>query len=491
MFFLSMVTPMTLGYDVKTSDNDWYIYTVDEKYFESYSSLALDSNNYPHIIGTSNGKFIQYARWNGSDWEHFDKISEYLAYPYSNSLVLDSEENPHICYYAVQYGYCYLKYTTFIGTTWNIIDIDYGDPGFAFYNSIYIDSQDNPHIAYTSDYYTGQIKYAKYDGYNWEKETVDDTPNSTGGRVDFTLDSKDYPHLAYNDIFDENNSILRYARWNGYEWEKEIVDDSAHDVGAYVSLVLDSFDNPHISYVHRLEDSSWWYGNIKYAYKDEQNWVTENVTTGDTVGWGTSIAVDSNSNPYIAFINGTPGNIALVFASRINGSWESEIVASGGPSYPSLVLDSNDKPDMSYCDYNSGNLNYATTVKLNCSPDRPLKPSGPTEGKVGEIYSYNTSTIDPDGDKVMYGWDWNGDKVVDEWTSLYESGEAVTASHSWYERGTFNINVKANDSTGRESDWSDPLSVTIPRTRVTTNIVWYHWFLERFPLLEKLLGFIL
>jgi len=250
----------------KSSDNsDWYICSVAEGDFRGRGSLVLDSNNYPHITGTSHNGYgyIHYARWNGSEWEHFDKIYEVQVYPCSNSMVLDSEDNPHICYYAVQHGYCHLKYATLNGTKWDITDIDYGDAGFAIQNSIDIDSQNNPHIAYTTDYYTGYLKYAKFDGYEWEKEIVDDSWKQVAQHVDFALDTNDYPHIAY---YDGNHGILRYAKWNGYEWEKEIVDDSAH-VGAYVSLVLDDKE-PHISYVRRLEGSSWWYGNIKYAHQE-------------------------------------------------------------------------------------------------------------------------------------------------------------------------------------------------------------------------------
>ena len=474
---------MVIGYNVRTSGNGWYIYTVDEGGFKGGPSLALNSNNYPHIIGTNqDGWYIHYARWNGSEWEHFDKIYEENFYPTSNSMVLDSEGSPHICYYAF-HGYYYLKYATLNGTKWDITDIDYGDSGFAISNSIDIDSQNNPHVAYTTDYYSGHIKYAKFDGYEWEKETVDDTPESTAEDVDFALDANGYPHIAYYDRYDEDNGILRYARWNGEEWENEIVDDSAH-VGCHVSLDLDDLDHPHISYVHKLEGSSWWYGNIKYAYRDEQNWITEYVTTGDTVGWGTSIRLDSQKNPHIAYIDGGLGSSVLIYTSRIDGNWDSETVASGGPTSPSLVLDLNDKPHISYCDRNSENLSYATTVKLNCSPDTP-EVDGPINGKVGVWYDYNFSLSDPDGDSMDLRVDW-GIGGPGKLHGPFDSGTIVTLNYSWRRRGTYSIRAQAIDVYGAESEWAT-LEVTMPKNQQSQNM-WYLRWLDKFPLLQRLLS---
>ena len=474
---------MVIGYNVRTSGNDWYIYTVDEGGFKWYSSLALDSNDYPHIIGTNrDGWYIHYARWNGSEWEHFNKIYEENFHPYSNSMALDFEGRPHICYCAV-HGYYYLKYATLNETKWDITNIDYGDSGFAISNSVDIDSQNNPHIAYTTDYYTGHIKYAKFDGHEWEKETVDDTPNSTAGDVDFALDSNDYPHIAYYDRYDQDNGILRYARWNGDEWEKEIVDDSAH-VGAYVSLDLDDDDYPHISYVRRLGGSSRSYSNIKYGYRNEQNWVTEYVTTGNTTSWGTSIRVDSHRNPHISYTEGSPGSSVLIYASRIDGNWGSEIVASGGPTYPSLVLDLSDKPHIGYCDYNSGNLSYATTVKLNCSPDTP-EVDGPINGKVGVWYDYNFSLSDPDGDSMDLRVDW-GIGGPGKLHGPFASGTIVPLNYSWRKKGSYTIRAQAIDTYGAESEWGT-LEVAMPKNQQAGNMWFLRWS-ERFPLLERLLS---
>lgn len=127
----------------------------------------------------------------------------------------------------------------------------------------------------------------------------------------------------------------------------------------------------------------------------------------------------------------------------------------------------------------------------NQAPNKPGKPSGQTQGKTGTSYPYSTVSIDPNGDKLKYGWDWIGDDKVDEWDdnggSYYNSGATITTSHAWSKAGTYNVKVKAEDIYGTQSVWSDPLTVTMPRNRALTNSLFLR-LLEQFPLLERLLN---
>ena len=114
----------------------------------------------------------------------------------------------------------------------------------------------------------------------------------------------------------------------------------------------------------------------------------------------------------------------------------------------------------------------------NHPPDIPAKPSGKTFGKVGIEYHYTTSTVDPDEDQVYYKWDW-GDGSFSEWLGPYDSDLEVSASHSW-SHGNYEIKVKSKDIHDEESNWSDPLSISMPRNRIlhTSSI---HRLIERFP----------
>jgi len=101
-------------------------------------------------------------------------------------------------------------------------------------------------------------------------------------------------------------------------------------------------------------------------------------------------------------------------------------------------------------------------VQQNTPPEIPQQPSGQTSGKVGAIYLYSTVTTDVDGDSVFYLWDWD-DGNFSDWIGPFSSDETATAQHSWSVKGTYSIRVKAKDVYGKETDWSEPLAVTMPR----------------------------
>jgi PKD repeat protein len=125
--------------------------------------------------------------------------------------------------------------------------------------------------------------------------------------------------------------------------------------------------------------------------------------------------------------------------------------------------------------------------ETNNPPDEP-GIQGPTNGKPGETYDYNFVTIDPDGTDISYFIDW-GDETNTGWLGPYESGEIITKSHFWSEKGTYIIKAKAKDPYDAEGPWGE-LTITIPKNKEKS-----HWFffslLERFPLLQNLISQVL
>ncbi len=269
----------------------WRVETVDDLHDTGqYTSLALDSNDNPHIsysrFNSGIGKHeLKYARWNGSDWQiEYINTPEYGAR--NTSIALDGNDYPHIAYFRTTYNYeGYIEYAKWDGNSWQIEVIDY----LSYYlneTSLALDSDDHPHIAYRALY---GLTYARWNGNYWHKETVGEW---SGYYTSIALDSNDYPHISHYDGYNHN---LKYARWDGSSWHNETV-DSVGDVGKYTSIAVDSDDNPHISYYNA--DT----GDLKYAVYDGSNWQIRYVNTSGYAGYtGTSLAMDNSDTPHISF----------------------------------------------------------------------------------------------------------------------------------------------------------------------------------------------
>jgi len=125
----------------------------------------------------------------------------------------------------------------------------------------------------------------------------------------------------------------------------------------------------------------------------------------------------------------------------------------------------------------------------NRAPNKPNLPSGPPSGKINVEHTYTASTIDLDGDRISYLFDWD-DGSDSGWTDPIPSGETVYETHTWTEQGNYQVRVKARDTPGfEESEWSEPLSVSMPRSKQST---FFMRFLEKvidcFPVLAQLLN---
>jgi hypothetical protein len=125
------------------------------------------------------------------------------------------------------------------------------------------------------------------------------------------------------------------------------------------------------------------------------------------------------------------------------------------------------------------------TLSIADKSQAPQKPSisGPPSGKTGEEHTYNAETIDVDGDQLYYIFDW-GDGSYSEWIGPYESGETASTSHTWTQQGTYEIRARAKDDHGVQSEWSDPLEVSMPKDKIL--VIPFHQLLKEHPLFSFL-----
>ncbi|MBC7080925.1 MAG: PKD domain-containing protein [Thermoplasmatales archaeon] len=121
-------------------------------------------------------------------------------------------------------------------------------------------------------------------------------------------------------------------------------------------------------------------------------------------------------------------------------------------------------------------LDYKTVLEWECfgdptlilrvpslPPNKPDRPIGETSVKIKKEYTYQTSTTDPDGDKIYYIFDW-GDGAITQ-VGPFESGATATAIHTWERSGNYIVRVRAKDEHGAVSEWSDSLPVRMQMSK--------------------------
>jgi hypothetical protein len=113
----------------------------------------------------------------------------------------------------------------------------------------------------------------------------------------------------------------------------------------------------------------------------------------------------------------------------------------------------------------------------NSPPHKPSRPTGPVTGKIAEECTYQSQTSDPNEDQFHILFDW-GDGTNSGWLGPYSSGDTFEASHIWLTQGTYGVTVKAKDSYGLESEWSDPLPVSMPIQHQTLLELIIEWILQ-------------
>jgi|GEM_PF-2516114 len=178
-----------------------------------------------------------------------------------------------------------------------------------------------------------------------------------------------------------------------------------------------------------------------------RGYVTEKISRWDT----------NNGVPYHhAMIGGFAFNQAITIPAgdtlSLSTTWD-------GSSGFSDLVQSNTKIMIAVFDGGGGSGEVdeskaiTPTLIVNDPPATPSAPSGPSDGIPESVYSFSSSTTDPESDDVYYLFDW-GDGSDSGWLGPYSSGDPVSADHAWFTAGMHDVKVKAKDTFDGESDWS-------------------------------------
>lgn len=202
-------------------DSNYYRETIDHcRYYYTSADVSYDKYGNLHVayIADCNGGRVNYATFDGSKW-----IKEIVddEHSYDNvDIITDSYGVPHLSYYDDTENN--LRYATRTGSgSWQVSIVDaIGNVGSN--SEIYVSDKDEPHIVY-SDNDSECLKHAYIGKFGWQSTNLPNVESSS-------IHNEIYGAI---EILDENtftvsfnsSGDLLYAKYNGFSWEMETVSD--------------------------------------------------------------------------------------------------------------------------------------------------------------------------------------------------------------------------------------------------------------------------
>jgi len=290
--------------------------------------------------------------------------------------------------------------------------------------------------------------------------------------------------LSGNIISNPISLILRNGEASiAYEYDSDgdlnTVDDieiymktfsSVEDISTIRITNDDSTDaSPSISYLGDDLALAWIKdnGNISELYYHEMG-SNNNIKIIDGNISNVKLLNEGNSDPVIGWKDSILEN--LFVTNRINGQWTTDMIYNSSRFINQLFWDYAESTPFAVFiekeDISSKNNCSLILRTTNNKPNIPARPSGETRIKIGEEYILTSLTEDIDQDRIYYMWDL-GDGNYSTWIGPYESGEECNISHIWTSKGNYDVKVKAKDINDGESDWSNPLTVTTQRNKIS------------------------
>jgi C1A family cysteine protease len=301
-------------------------------------------------------------------------------------------------------------------------------------------------------------------------EIIREGPVAAGMNVTNDFRNWGFTHHASTDYYPDT-----HEKWSGYLNHLIVIvgwkDDETIGNGGYW-ICKNSWGNSFgYEGFYNIEYGALftgWYIAMAYYDKEDYNWPPLPKTNGPYYGKTYEIihftgdAKGENPPPYTwywDFGDGNTSNEQNPTHSYVNtGTYEISLTVTDA----------------------QGNYGTDTTTAKIISNNPPNKPSCSYNKTNDELL---VTAIDPDGDQIRYGVDWDNDVMADQWTDLVSSGTLQIIDCN-IKKGT--VSVIVEDEYGLQSDWT---SVKLKNMAVEYPIIncLFEKLLQRFPFLNNIL----
>jgi hypothetical protein len=211
---------------------------------------------------------------------------------------------------------------------------------------------DQPHVSYHNR--VGySIKYAERNTGGWSVIRIDSAGRDSSNRTALSLSPNGYPHILYAKygVFGDG---LQHKYSEAENWNHEIVWDGSWHSWTYPGAIAFDLVVDFQGQV-RAVDRAWLYG-MEWVYLSRNGYWNEPIFFADSEPYPgeASITISSAGEIHVAHSGDN-----LLHSVQESSGWFTDIVDTGGVHFPSIDLDTNGLPRISYYDTTTRDLKYA------------------------------------------------------------------------------------------------------------------------------------
>ena len=307
---------------------------------------------------------------------------------------------------------------------------------------------------------------------NWTLQTLDD---NAGSYSSIAIDDDDFAYVIYHawqvDVIDNDAGTGQYTAWLRYasnrngSWEIQDIDSDSdrRDFGRQTALVISGgaglLEQANILYQGHDQTLDF----AKYMIIQVgavTGWQYETLVEPLSTGLDTSLAIDSQNRPHIAYVQ--QSDFKLRYASLLNNGWNKQTVDDVDPAIrnTSLALDGQNRPRISYFgrgDWTTGSASVLRFASGNA--DSPTAWDLQTVDNSATVGRDSAIALDDDGNSHIAYWNetdntlWYATNASGVWvkTRIDSSGYAgqypsIAIDDQGYAHIAFNYNFLGFDA---------------------------------------------
>lgn len=289
--------------------------------------IAIDNNNVPYVVysdGANAGK-ATVQKFNGTAWEVVGTAGfSYAGAALSLNISIATDNVPYVAFsdlglYEIPFVW------RFSGTSWEFLDlIDLGVPeGGCWWTSMALDSNNEPYLAFRSaDFYGGIGRKGNMYDLVWEWLDVVAFSTSHPFDLSIALNTNNVAYVVYGNATNIRRATIK--KFNGTTWELVGADGISDSESYWTDIAINTNNVPYVVYQNGYSSATP--GRVTVQKFNGAAWEVVG-TPGFSAHVDipvnqpeahTSIAIDGNNVPYVAYVNGGKAYVKYLCSSTFS-----------------------------------------------------------------------------------------------------------------------------------------------------------------------------